>query len=54
MKLFFARLVAGAALALQLAALAAEPAIIAKARALGLETRVACSIIGVGDSPGRY
>lgn len=30
------------------------PEVIAKARALGLETRVACSIIGVGDSPGRY
>ena len=28
--------------------------VIARARALGLETRVACSIIGVGDSPGRY
>ena len=30
------------------------PEVISKARALGLETRVACSIIGVGDSPGRY
>lgn len=30
------------------------PDVVAKARALGLDTRVACSIIGVGDSPGRY
>lgn len=29
-------------------------AVVARARALGLDTRVACSIIGVGDSPGRY
>jgi predicted CoA-binding protein len=28
--------------------------VVARARALGLETRVACSIIGIGDSPGRY
>src|SRR4051812_17949446 len=27
------------------------PAVVSRARALGLETRVACSIIGVGDSP---
>jgi hypothetical protein len=30
------------------------PAVVARAKALGLETRVACSIIGIGDSPGRY
>ena len=29
-------------------------AVVERARALGLDTRVACSIIGVGDSPGRY
>jgi predicted CoA-binding protein len=29
-------------------------AVVERARALGLETRVACSIIGVGDSPSRY
>jgi len=29
-------------------------AVVARARALGLDTRVACSIIGIGDSPGRY
>ena len=28
--------------------------VVARARALGLETRVACSIIGIGDSPARY
>jgi predicted CoA-binding protein len=30
------------------------PAVVARARALGLTTRVACSIIGIGDSPARY
>ena len=30
------------------------PEVVARARALGLDTRVACSIIGIGDSPGRY
>ena len=30
------------------------PDVIARARSLGLDTRVAGSIIGVGDSPGRY
>lgn len=30
------------------------PDVIARARALGLETRVACSIIGVGESPSSY
>lgn len=30
------------------------PDVIARARALGLDTRVACSILGIGDSPGRY
>jgi len=29
-------------------------AVIERARALGLETRVACSIIGVGESPSSY
>jgi predicted CoA-binding protein len=29
-------------------------AVVDRARALGLETRVACSIIGVGESPSRY
>ena len=29
-------------------------AVVARARALGLQTRVACSIIGVGESPGDY
>ena len=28
--------------------------VIDRARALGLETRVACSIIGVGESPSNY
>jgi predicted CoA-binding protein len=28
--------------------------VVARARALGLKTIVACSIIGIGDSPGRY
>jgi predicted CoA-binding protein len=30
------------------------PEVVARARALGLDTRVACSILGIGDSPGRY
>ena len=30
------------------------PDVVARARALGLDTRVACSILGIGDSPGRY
>ena len=30
------------------------PEVVARARALGLDTRVACSIMGIGDSPGRY
>jgi predicted CoA-binding protein len=28
--------------------------VVARARALGLNTVIACSIIGIGDSPGRY
>ena len=28
--------------------------VVARARALGLKTLQACSIIGIGDSPGRY
>jgi len=30
------------------------PEVVARARALGLTTHVACSIIGIGDSPARY
>jgi hypothetical protein len=30
------------------------PAVIASARAAGLEPVVACSIIGIGESPGRF
>ena len=30
------------------------PEVIARARALGLTTHIACSIIGIEDSPGRY
>jgi predicted CoA-binding protein len=30
------------------------PEVIASARAAGLKPRVACSIIGIGDSPGKY
>jgi len=30
------------------------PDVIASARAAGLTLKVACSIIGIGDSPGRY
>jgi predicted CoA-binding protein len=31
-----------------------DPAVVAKARQLGLETIVACSIMGVGETPGEY
>lgn len=31
-----------------------EDAVVARARALGLKTVQACSIIGIGDSPSRY
>lgn len=31
-----------------------DEAVVARARALGLNTIVACSIIGIGDSPYRY
>jgi uncharacterized protein len=31
-----------------------EPEVIARARQLGINTIVACSIIGIGDSPYRY
>ena len=30
------------------------PAVVERAQALGLRTIQACSIIGIGDSPGRY
>jgi len=30
------------------------PAVLASARAVGLKPMVACSIIGIGDSPARY
>jgi hypothetical protein len=30
------------------------PAVIARARALGLAPRLACSILGIGESPGDY
>jgi uncharacterized protein len=30
------------------------PAVIARARALGLQPTVACSIIGIGENPGDY
>ena len=30
------------------------PDVVARARALGLDVRVACSIVGIGDSPSRY
>jgi len=30
------------------------PEVIARARALGLTTHVACSIVGIGENPGRY
>jgi hypothetical protein len=31
-----------------------EPEVVSKARALGLQPTVACSIIAIGESPGRY
>ncbi len=31
-----------------------EPQVVGRARALGLDTRVACSILAIGDSPIRY
>ena len=31
-----------------------EPEVVARARALGLNPIMACSIMGIGDSPGRY
>jgi predicted CoA-binding protein len=31
-----------------------EDAVVARARELGLKTVIACSIIGIGESPGRY
>jgi predicted CoA-binding protein len=31
-----------------------EPEVVNRARSLGLKTIIACSIIGIGDSPGRY
>ena len=31
-----------------------EPQVVVRARSLGLETRVACSILAIGDSPIRY
>ena len=31
-----------------------EPHVVARAQALGLQPRVACSILGIGDSPIRY
>ncbi len=31
-----------------------DPEVVIRARALGLQPRVACSIIGVGESPSRY
>ena len=31
-----------------------DPAVVARARALGLQTIQACSIVGIGESPGRY
>lgn len=30
------------------------PDVVARARALGLEARVACSILGIGESPAEY
>jgi predicted CoA-binding protein len=30
------------------------PDVVARARAFGLDTRVACSILGIGESPGEY
>lgn len=31
-----------------------DPAVVSRARELGLETIQACSIIGIGENPGRY
>jgi uncharacterized protein len=31
-----------------------DPAVVARARALGITPIIACSIIAIGDSPGRY
>jgi len=31
-----------------------EDAVVARARELGLKTIIACSILGIGDSPSRY
>lgn len=31
-----------------------EPQVVTRARALGLNPRVACSILGIGDTPVRY
>lgn len=31
-----------------------EPAVVARAQSLGLEPVLACSIIGIGESPSRY
>jgi predicted CoA-binding protein len=31
-----------------------EPQVVSRARALGIKPRVACSILGIGDSPIRY
>jgi hypothetical protein len=31
-----------------------EPQVVARAQALGIKPRVACSILGIGDSPIRY
>lgn len=31
-----------------------EPEVVARARALGINPIMACSIMGIGDSPGRY
>ena len=31
-----------------------EPEVVARARELGLKTIQACSIIAIGESPGRY
>lgn len=33
---------------------AESPELVARARALGLEPVLACSIVGIGESPGRY
>ncbi len=31
-----------------------DPEVVERARALGLKTIIACSILGIGDSPARY